>query len=121
MLLQEMSRRDELLMMISDAYKSVAGYRPRGLYLDKTDAELEQIFEELQVEVIASIEAEEKMKNAAAAEFEAKLVELIESGAKDRETAIRWMRESYEDEYMVREDSYFEFTMNLPYGYLKGK
>jgi len=49
-------------------------------------------------------------------QFESKLVELQAAGAGDRETALRWLRDAEDNEYM--DDGYFEYTFNLPYGYL---
>jgi hypothetical protein len=48
--------------------------------------------------------------------FESLLHDLIASGAGDRDTAVKWLRDT--DVYFDHDD-YMEFEFHLPLGYLK--
>ena len=52
---------------------------------------------------------EQRFQAKAVAEFEASVTNLINSGAGDRETAIRWLRDSDEG---VRDNNYLEYCNN---------
>lgn len=53
-------------------------------------------------------------------EFEATLSQLIEVGAGDRKTALRWLIESTDQaEYLLLPDNYVDFYFGLPWGYVK--
>jgi hypothetical protein len=49
--------------------------------------------------------------------FESRVNDLIASGAGDRGTAIKWLRDT--DPYFENDDGYMEFEFHLPFGYLK--
>jgi len=102
----------------SDFYKDAMGFRPR--HVDTSDWTVEQFEEEfnhLQLVCDENGEAEILRQEESKAVFESKVSELIESGAGDRYTAISWLKEA---ENAVGETTgYFEYCMDLPYGYLK--
>lgn len=87
-----LSRRDELLSYISDAFKDVNGFRPRGFgYNDMSDDELEAAAEKLSDEVVDSINEERNWELEARANWEAAVASAIGNGAPDRESAVRWL------------------------------
>lgn len=113
-----MTYRDELISYISDEYKGVYGMRPRWDWASMSDADLKAEADRLEVEVVASIAADKAREDKAAVDFEVALLDIIDAGAKDRETAIRWLREADED---YARDGFFEWDYGLRYGYLAEK
>jgi hypothetical protein len=109
--------KDDLYSYISDASKDVNGVRTRFNYKEATVEYLMAEVEYWNGRVIESIE-EDRLREAAAIErFEALIAKTIDMGAKDRETAIRWLT-SIDDWY--RDPDYFCYEYGLPYGYLNG-
>ena len=53
----------------------------------------------------------------AATAFEARVQQTIEAGAKDRETAIRWLFDAENDPYVFGDPDYYCHSHGLPYGY----
>jgi hypothetical protein len=109
----------ELYGYISDASKDAMGFRTR---LDISDMTVEQVMaaaDYWEARVIESIEEDRIRENECIEEFEKLISETISMGAGDRETAIRWLKSS--DEWYENDESYFEYTHGLPYGYLSGK
>lgn len=104
-----------LSAMFSDMYKDVYGHRPR-FTAGWTAADYERELADLDISLQA-VMAEEKAREArAAAKFEATVTQLINSGAGNRATAIRWLHDA---EDTNGDDGYLEHCMGLPYGYLK--
>jgi hypothetical protein len=52
----------------------------------------------------------------AAHDFEMRMLSLLQSGAKDREMALRWVHEA---EGSDGDDEYLCFLVGLPYGYFR--
>ena len=83
--------------IFSDLFKDAHGFRPRGhefFYKDTTDSRRQEIWASTLValdERTASIESEEAL---AVEEFNKAVSRVIESGANDELTALRWMLES---------------------------
>lgn len=53
-------------------------------------------------------------------QFEANINTMIEHGANDRETAIRWILSTFDEndqEYIERDPDYFNLELNMPYNY----
>jgi len=92
-----MTNRDELLGMISDTYKDAYGQRPRlQRYSEYNDKELGFELDELNLVCERQVEEEERRNEEATAAYEHSITTAIAMGAKDRETAIRWISESQE-------------------------
>ena len=109
-------KRHSLESELWDLYKSVNGFRPRHMNISEmSDEELQSEIDSLiiQSNEEADIEAELQVRRTKA--FEAKVQELIELGAKDRKTAIRWLRDSEDCD----SDDEMEYVFGLSYGYLK--
>jgi len=117
--MENLNLRDNLHCIIWDLYKDVYGVRPRHTdFSSLSIEELEKMVVELDFAAQEAAKREVKEQCEAIAEFEKKVAELIEMGAGDRKTAIRWLRQA-EDDYMLNDDNYFEHHYGLPYGFLQ--
>ena len=114
---EQMSRRDQLAASHYDFYKSVHGVRPRWMNYDEmSEQELEAEMDSLskQAEVVFAEEA--KQEQEAIVAFEARVADLLSTGAADRETAIRWIHQA---EGSDGDTEYLCFLVGVPYGYIK--
>jgi hypothetical protein len=110
--------KDDLYGYISDASKDAQGFRTR---MDISDMTIEELMVEADYwegRVIEAIEEDKIREAAAVKEFEETIAKIIGMGAGDRETAIRWMKG--DDEWYINDESYFEYSYGLPYGYISG-
>ena len=114
----QMSHRDQLAAMHYDFYKSVHGVRPRWIDYDNcTEQELEIMLEQLSAESAVQEAAERKAQAKAIDEFELRVATLVASGAKSRDQAITWIRQSENAEF--EDNDYVCFLLGLPYGYFE--
>jgi len=100
-----------------DMYKDAHGFRPR--HVDTSTWTLEQFEEEFKsLEDIIDREntLRKEREEAASHEFEMRVQDLLRSGAKNREMAMRWVHEA---EGSNGDDEYLCFLIGLPYGYFK--
>jgi hypothetical protein len=106
-------------MTIYDLYKEVHGHKPRYIDFDAmSDEEFNKFYDNLLVELEEERVREAEAQDKAVREFEAKVEELVSMGAGNRETALRWLKDAEDDDYM--DDGYFEYSHGLPFGYIKG-
>lgn len=105
---------NDCLLWISDLSKDAYGFRVRN-----TDW-ASMSFEELAAEVnrfsaiVEENEAEERAASEKAlADFEARVEELINSGAGDRETALRWMLGAYDKYDLSYGGSYVCYNLGI--------
>lgn len=93
-----MTRRAEMLRLISDLHKDAYGFRPSAdclvAYRAMTTADLTAEWDMLCATLDREMEREAQAQARAAVAFEARLAEVIACGAGDRATAIRWMLEA---------------------------
>jgi hypothetical protein len=117
-----MNNRTELQIAqgeYSDLYKDVHGFRPRYSIdvewnsIEWLDIQCSNLYVELQ-EVMAS---EEIIEKESIVKFEAQVNEIINTGAGNRETALRWLLDAEEDEYAKNDKDFYCFKNGLPYGY----
>jgi hypothetical protein len=112
---EEMSTLEQYACQFWDMYKDAYGVRPRGI---DTSTWIEADFEREFVYLSSTIESNYKDQLASEAKaierFEAQVQSFIESGAKDRATAIRWFHEA---EGSNGDDEYLCFLLGLPYRY----
>ena len=114
---EELTQLEQAQSTYWDMYKDAYGVRPRGI--DTSNWTLEQFDAEFEGLSVA-IEAEEKVrkeaeKNAVVA-FVQRINDVIQSGAKDYDTAMRWIHEA---EDTNGDDEYLAWTLSLPYGYFR--
>lgn len=116
---EQMSRKEQLAASHYDFYKSVHGIRPRWInYDDCSEEELELMMDQLSAEndIVVAQEAEKERKAIDA--FEVRVMDLINClGAKDRNQAIGWIKQSENAEQ--EDDDYLCYLLGLPYGYFE--
>lgn len=108
--------------LFSDLHKEVYGFRP---VQDQYNVWLSMSLIELEIEHGFLLEALERSQDdersreqAAVAKFEARMTELLSSGARDRATAVRWLQQAHGAEDDI---GYLEYQLGLPYHYLEGQ
>ena len=102
--------------LISDLHKDAYGFRPThySLWMSKEDFDVE--IGNLVDESNRAYQRQQEEQDHAVVAFEVKVEEIINSGAKDRNTAIRWLMDADD---VDGDEGFFEYHYNLPYGYLK--
>lgn len=113
----ELTEREQLEATIWDAWKDAYGYRPRHLGIDSmTDEELKIQLEACCVEIERSEKARVIAEQIAADDVEHVILNLMMSGAKDRDMAIKWLHDANDTQ---GDDDYLCYQLGLPYGYFK--
>jgi hypothetical protein len=114
---EEMSVLEQYACQYWDMYKDAYGFRPRGIDTSSwTVEQFEEEFESLQKAINANYEQEKEQQAKAMVAFEARVTKVIASGARNRDTAMRWIHEA---EGSQGDDEYLCFLVGLPYGYFK--
>ena len=113
----ELSELEQYQATYWDMYKDAYGVRPRGV--DTSSWTVETFLKEfaylglvIEREDIARKEAEAQ----ATVVFEQRIQSLIDAGAKDRATAMRWIHEAEETN---GDNDYLAWTLGLPYQYFR--
>lgn len=114
---ENLSRKEQLEAIVWDMYKEAHGIRPRHMNLAAmTEAELEAECRHLEAEIEMADKARRADQAAAVLRFSKRIDEVIKSGAKDRETAMRWIHEA---DGSNGDDEYLCYLNGLPYGFFK--
>ena len=112
---EEMTTLEQYACTYWDMYKDAYGVRPRGI--DTSTWTLEQ-FEAEFVSLSRTIDAEYKdqlaREEVAQHDFEMRMLGLLQTGARDRAMALRWIHEA---EGTGGDDEYLCYTLGLPYRY----
>ena len=90
----ETDYKNELIQILWDLFKDVHGVRPRGMAYEKysiTDLELEM--DRLQRQLEADLRREREQENRA-------INACMDCGAPDIATAMRWLEDAYEMEWV---------------------
>ena len=114
---EELSQLEQARELYWDMYKDAYGVRPRGV--DTSTWTLEQFeaeFEGLGVAIEAEDKARKEAEATATVVFEQRIQSLVDAGAKDRTTAIRWIHEAEDTQ---GDDEYLCYTLGLPYQYFR--
>ena len=114
---EQMSELEQAQATWWDAFKDAHGYRPRDI--DTSDWTLTCFKTDIVrlSEIISLQEAERRnQESAAIVKFEQRVQKIINDGAKDRETALRWIHEA---EGSNGDDDYLCYLVGIPYGYFK--
>lgn len=115
----EMSVLEQYAQTWSDLYKDAHGFRPRIDVSTWVEEDFEQEFEWLSETIARNAHEEAHRALDYARRLEADLVKMIESGAADRETALRWTFEAEDLDFNSAFDrEHFEWKRSLPFGYL---
>ena len=112
---EEMSTLEQYACQYWDMYKEAYGVRPRGIDTTNwTEAEFEAEFVQLAKTIDANYKEQVAREEVAMHEFEMRMQDLLRSGAKNREMAMRWIHEA---EGSNGDDEYLCFLLGLPYRY----
>ena len=114
---EEMSDLEQAQCMFWDMYKDAWGVRPRGIDTSNwTIEDFDAEFESLQKTINANFEQEQAQQAEAVKKFEQHVTNTICMGARDRETALRWIM----DASNANGDwEFLCYDLGLPYGYFK--
>ena len=114
---EEMTEKEQLECSLWDAYKDAHGIRPR--FMNMETMSVEELKQQLEL-CCSEIERNEKQRQIdedhASHDFEMRMLNLMMSGAKSREQALRWVHEA---EGSDGDDEYLCFLLGLPYGYFR--
>ena len=112
---EEMSVLEQYACQYWDMYKDAYGSRPRGIDTSAwTEAEFEREFVQLSKTIDANYTEQLAQEEVAKHDFEMRMLSLLQTGAKDREMAMRWIHEA---EGSNGDDEYLCFLLGLPYRY----
>jgi hypothetical protein len=112
---EDMSTLEQYACQYWDMYKDAYGVRPRGIDTSVwTEAEFEAEFVSLAKTIDANYKQQLAQEAVAQHDFEMRMLGLLQSGAKDREMAMRWIHEA---EGSMGDDEYLCFLLGLPYRY----
>jgi hypothetical protein len=112
---EEMSTLEQYACQYWDMYKDAYGVRPRGIDTTNwTEAQFEAEFVQLAKTIDANYKEQVAREEVAMHEFEMRMQDLLRSGAKNREMAMRWIHEA---EGSDGDDEYLCFLLGLPYRY----
>lgn len=112
---EEMSTLEQYACQYWDMYKDAHNVRPRGIDTSTwTEAEFEAEFVSLSKTIEANYKDQLAQEEVAQHDFEIRVLDLLMSGAKDRDMALRWIHEA---EGSNGDDEYLCFLLGLPYRY----
>ena len=81
--------------LFSDLFKDVNGFRPRGALMDewneRTPRQKQELWNALNDELEENIKQDKIREQERVEEFEARIQDVIELGAGNRKTALRWI------------------------------
>ena len=105
--------RQDLISYISDAHKDAYGFRPRGYnYSEWSISQLEAEADRLSDAVTDAIREREFTEAREVEALEVKIADLIDMGASDRNTAIRWICDGIDHGGDL---SYVCYELGVPY------
>lgn len=115
---EPMTERESMIQIYSDFHKDAYGFRPRGInYHEFSLAELKADFQRFESICKENRRAQEEAEKRASEEFEARVESVINMGAGDRKTALRWILDSYdEDDFWYGVDFFVSCEMHMGYG-----
>ena len=99
--------------IFSDLHKDAYGFRPRGHeYYEALPARKQEIWVKVCEDLEAAQEEEARREQEAVAEFKAQITKVIEAGAGNRITALRWMT-STETFYHSQDVEHWVFNQGI--------
>ena len=111
---------EQAAITYSDMFKDVHGFRPRSMTANWTLKDYEDAFVILDNDFEIQQEADREQYLSAIAEFESNVADMIEMGAGDRETALRWIIDAFDEfdqSYIEADPHYMAFEMGFPSSY----
>ena len=114
---EEMTVVEQYACQYWDMYKDAYGVRPRGIDTSSwTEADFEREFVQLSKTIDENYREQLASEAKAVERFEAQVESFIQSGAKDREMALRWIHEA---EGSNGDEDYLCYLIGLPYSYFR--
>ena len=114
---EEMTVVEQYACQYWDMYKDAYGVRPRGIDTSSwTEADFEREFVQLSKTIDENYREQLASEAKAVERFEAQVTSFIQSGAKDREMALRWIHEA---EGSNGDEDYLCYLIGLPYSYFR--
>jgi len=114
---EELSDLEQAQATFWDMYKDAHNFRPRHIDTSTwTLADFEREFADLGQIMTANAEAEKIAQNKAVELFERRVAELLSTGARDHDMAMRWIHEAEETQ---GDNDYLAWTLGLPYQYFR--
>ena len=114
---EDMTELEQAQATFWDMYKDAYGVRPRGV--DTSAWTLDDFTSEFVI-LGQAIDREETARKASEAQavtaFERRVAELISTGAKDYDMAMRWIHEAEDTQ---GDSDYLAWTLGLPYQYFR--
>ena len=112
---EEMSVLEQMACQFWDMYKDAYGVRPRGVDTSSwSETDFLKEFGYLNLVIEREEIARKEREERAAHDFEMRVLSLLQSGAKDREMALRWIHEA---EGSNGDDEFLCYLVGLPYRY----
>jgi len=100
----------------SDLHKDVHGFRPSAIFMKNvkrfSDQERDDLWEALCIQLEENTKAEKAHAEADVAKFEARVLDVIDLGAGDRETALQWIT-SQETFYHIQDVEHFVWEQGV--------
>lgn len=90
---EDLSELEQLTNIYVEMHKDVYGVKARWAHFDSVE-EANKAIEQLEAAGEEEFARDRALQEEAAVKFEARIQTVIESGAKDRETAMRWIHEA---------------------------
>jgi hypothetical protein len=114
---EPMTERESMIQIYSDFHKDAYGFRPRGVNYDAmTLADLKADFASFEALCDQNEREEERANEYARVEFEKRVQSVIDMGAGDRETALRWIVESFEEDvFYYGVEGFVTYELHLGY------
>lgn len=114
---EEMSDLEQAQCIYWDMYKDAYGIRPRGIDTSNwTVEDFQREFASLEKAIAEGEKARREDEAKAVVRFSKRVQQVIASGAKDYETALRWIHEA---DGSNGDDEYLCYLNGLPYGFFK--
>ena len=112
---EEMTTLEQYACQYWDMHKDAYNVRPRCIDTTQwTEADFEAEFVVLAKTIDANYQEQLVQEEKATHDFEMRVLSLLQTGAKDREMALRWIHEA---EGSNGDDEYLCFLLGLPYRY----
>ena len=114
---EEMTVVEQYACQYWDMYKDAYGVRPRGTDTSSwTEADFEREFVQLSKTIDENYREQLVQEERAKHDFEMRVLSLLQTGAKDREMALRWIHEA---EGSNGDEDYLCYLIGLPYSYFR--
>lgn len=112
----DLSALEQAQCIYSDMHKDAYGFRPRHDTSSWTLGDFEQEFAVMQAQIKQDLDHEAREQAQAISRFEQHVTNTICMGARDRDTALRWIMDASDAN---GDWQYFCYLNGLPYGYFK--